>query len=301
MSFADRLDTAVAHADSPCVLGLDAHLDLLPEEFAVARDPKAARCERAAAVADFLCRLIDIAAERVALVKPQSAFFELFGADGAVAWERVVAHAHDAGLLVIGDVKRGDIASTATAYAKAFLEGPGGGPDHRLCDAVTVNAFLGNDSIEPFLEVCRRTGSGIFVLVRTSNPGSSDFQTHGEPTLSHRLARATHRWGWDLRGECGLSSVGAVVGATHPALLAQMRELMPHTPFLLPGFGTQGGGPADVLGAFTARAGAALVSSSRGVAYAYRQSEYAGLHWADAASAALDAMVGGVRDALASR
>jgi orotidine-5'-phosphate decarboxylase len=301
VNFADRLQAAVAQKDSPCVLGLDAHLDLLPEAFAVARDPKAARSERAAAVAEFLCQLIDLAADRVAVVKPQSAFFELFGADGAEAWEKVVAHAHDAGLLVIGDVKRGDIASTAAAYATALLEGPGEAPDHRLCDAVTVNAFLGHDSIEPFLEVCRRAGRGIFVLVRTSNPGSEDFQTFGEPSLSHRLALATHRWGWDLRGECGLSAVGAVVGATHPRILGEMRELMPHTPFLLPGFGAQGARPADVLGAFTSREGAALVSSSRGVAFAYRQKANVGRHWRDAASDALDAMVGGVRDALTSR
>jgi len=301
VNFADRLATAIAQKDSPCVLGLDPHLALLPEEFAAARDPHAARSERAGAVGDFLCQLIDLASDRIAVVKPQSAFFELFGADGASAWERVVAHAHDAGLLVIGDVKRGDIASTAAAYASAFLEGPGGAPDHRLCDAVTVNAFLGHDSVEPFLDVCQRAGRGIFVLVRTSNPGSEDFQLHGEPPLCHQMALATHRWGGDLRGECGLSAVGAVVGATHPEILREMRGLMPHTPFLLPGFGAQGAGPADVMDAFTSRPGGALVSSSRGVAFAYRQEANVGRHWKDSASDALDSMVGGVRDGLASR
>src|SRR5436190_1972170 len=124
--FADRLEDAVARRGNPCLVGLDPHLDALPEEYARARDASAPRAERARAVGDFLTALIDVAAERVAAVKPQSAFFEIFGADGAAAWERVVGAAHDAGLIVIGDVKRGDIDSTARAYARAFLEGPDG-------------------------------------------------------------------------------------------------------------------------------------------------------------------------------
>lgn len=286
MNFSDRLIDAVERVGNPCLLGLDPHLDLLPEEFAVARDTSARRADRAAAVGDFCCELVDVAAGRVAAVKPQSAFFERFGADGVAAWERVVRAAREAGLLVIGDVKRGDIGSTAAAYAEGLLDTE----DPAHCDAVTVNPLLGRDSLEPFLEACRRNDAGLYVLVRTSNPGSSDFQTHGEPELSLRIARAVHEWGAELVGEHGLSSVGAVVGATHPELLATFRQALPRTPLLLPGYGAQGAGAQDVAGAFLEGGRGALVSASRSVAFAYRRPEGAGKSWKDAAAGALDAM-----------
>lgn len=296
MNFADRLAAAVTATGSPCVLGLDPHPSLLPEAFSIVRDTAAPRARRARAVADFLCELVDLARGRVPAVKPQSAFFELLGADGSVAWERVVAHAHAAGMLVIGDVKRGDIASTARAYADAYLSESTGADPATLCDAVTVNPYLGSDSIEPFLEVCRAEGRGLFVLVRTSNPGSADFQLHGTPPLAERVAAAVHRWGESLVGTSGLSSVGAVVGATHPGALARMRELMPHAPFLLPGYGAQGATAADTLPAFLARSQGALVASSRAVAFAWRESPR--LTWQEASSRALDAMLADLRTAL---
>ena len=176
MTYADRLEAAVGQTRNPCLVGLDPHLDLLPPEFAAASDPAASRAERAAAVTSFLLGVIDIAAGRVPAVKPQSAFFEVLGPDGAEAWETVVQAAHAAGLLVIGDVKRSDIGTTAAAYATAFLEGLPGSNPTALCDAVTVNPFLGSESIQPFLDVCARAEKGIYVLVRTSNPGSDEFQ-----------------------------------------------------------------------------------------------------------------------------
>lgn len=296
MNFADRLSAAVLATRSPCVLGLDPHPSLLPEAFAIVRDAGAPRARRAQAVGDFLCALIDLARGRVAAVKPQSAFFELLGPDGAHAWERVVTHAHAAGLLVIGDVKRGDIASTARAYADAFLSESSGAPPEALCDAVTLNPYLGFDSVEPFLEVCRETGRGLFVLVRTSNPGSADFQLHGDPPLSELVADHVRRWGEGLFGTSGLSSVGAVVGATHPSVLKTMRELMPRTPFLLPGYGAQGASAADTRGAFLPGARGGLVSSSRGVAFAWRDAPHK--TWERAASDALEAMVADLRSAL---
>lgn len=296
MNFADRLAAAVAATRSPCVLGLDPHPGLLPEPFAIARDPSAPRAVRARAVGDFLCELVDLARGRVPAVKPQSAFFELLGADGAAAWERVVAHAHDAGLLVIGDVKRGDIASTARAYADAYLSESSGSDPATLCDAITVNPYLGSDSIEPFLEVCRETGRGLFVLVRTSNPGSADFQLHGDPPLAELVAMRVRQWGEDLTGETGLSAVGAVVGATHPAVLRSMRELMPRATFLLPGYGAQGAGAADTRDAFLPGARGALVSSSRSIAFAWRDAPTK--TWQRAASDALEAMVEDLRAAL---
>ena len=296
MNFADRLSAAVQEKASPCLLGLDPHLALLPEEFSIANDPAAARADRAEAVADFLCELTDLCADRVAVVKPQSAFFEVLGADGAAAWERVVSHAHSRDLLVIGDVKRGDIASTAAAYATAFLEGSGDPKDPTLCDAITVNPFLGSDTLDPFIEVAKRTKKGLYVLVRTSNPGSSDLQEHGEPPLVHKLCEHVTRWGADMVGECGLSSVGAVVGATHAEALAELRARLPHTPLLLPGFGAQGAGPDDIKPGFSGGLSGAIVNSSRGIAFAYRKDSSS--DWRAAADRAMDEMLQGLRGAL---
>jgi orotidine-5'-phosphate decarboxylase len=288
-NFADRLEEAVSRAGNPCLVGLDAHVDLLPEEFAAARSG-ATRSERAAAAADFLCEVIDLVAGRIPAVKPQSALFEIHGAEGAAAWERVVRAAREANLLVIGDVKRGDIDSTARAYAKAFLEGDPRDPSSR-CDAVTVNPLLGTDSVKPFLETCSRTGSGVYVLVRTSNPGGALFQEYGSPPLYERIADAVVEWGKGLIGRCGLSSVGAVVGATHPAELASLRARMPSVPFLIPGYGAQGAGAADVAGGFLPGGRGALVNSSRAVLFAWREPRFAGMHWKDASRAALDEMI----------
>lgn len=294
-SFADRLDRAVREKRSVCLLGLDPHLALLPDEFSVARDVDASRAERAAAVARFCTDLIDLAHGDVPAVKLQSAFFELLGADGVRAWEQVIVHARAAGLIVIGDVKRGDVASTASAYASAHLEGPDGRKDARACDAVTINPLLGADSVRPFLDVCHRSGAGIYVLVQTSNPGFADFQLHGDPPLARRIAQAVDAWGSELVGSSGLSSVGAVVGATHPQALHALRRELPRTPFLVPGFGAQGAGASDVAGAFLPGGRGALIASSRAIAFAFREPRYAGRSWRAAARAALTETVAALR------
>lgn len=303
MTFVDRLDAAVSEAGNPCLVGVDPHVDLLPNEFSIVRSASARRATRADALGAFCRQLVELVAGRVPAVKPQAAFFEVFGADGVRAWEDVVACAHAHDLLVIGDVKRSDIASTAAAYATAFLEGPGGPERSMLCDAVTINPFLGEDSVEPFLAACRRTGTGVFVLVRTSNPGSRALQLHGEPPLSMKIARDVERWGSGLLGECGFSSVGAVVGATHADELLAFRRAMPRTPFLLPGYGAQGAGAADIVDAFPDDEHplrGAIVNSSRGIAFAWRKPENEGRPWQDAASDALDAMIADLRSALLS-
>lgn len=287
MNYADRLEAAIAERGNPCLVGLDPHLDLLPEEYAVARDPAASRATRAEAVEEFLLGIVDLAAGRVPAVKPQSAFFERLGADGARAWERVVREARRAGLLVIGDVKRSDIASTARAYGQAYLEDAG----EARCDAITVNPYLGADSIEPMLDTCQNAGAGLYVLVRTSNAGSGLFQGHGDPPLAHLVASEVERWGESLRGHSGLSSVGAVVGATHPEELACLRGLMPHTPLLIPGYGAQGAGASEVASAFLPGGRGALVNSSRGILYAWREKKNAGRHWKDASLDAIEEMV----------
>lgn len=292
-NFADRLHAAIETKGNPALIGIDPHIDLLPDEFAAARDRSLDRLTRARAVGDFCIELIELAAARVPAIKPQSAFFEAFGADGAVQYERVITHAHKLGLLVIGDVKRGDIASTANAYAVGLLEDDGGSPS-ALADAVTVNAFLGEESITPFLEVCARANKGVYVLVRTSNPGSADFQLCGDPTLSERIAQAVHRWGQSadaLIGDCGMSSIGAVVGATHPEALASLCAVMPNTPLLLPGYGAQGAGASDVAPGFFASGQGALVNSSRGIAFAYKRAGRPAGEWREAASDAIDSMI----------
>ncbi len=294
MNFADRLEERLEEVRTPVLVGIDPHLELLPEAFALARDARASRVERARALEAFCSELIELVAGRVAAVKPQSAFFELLGADGWAAWERVVAHAHACGLLVIGDVKRSDIASTAAAYASAFLEGLPGLTRDSLCDAVTVNPYLGPDSVTPFVEACERCSGGLFVLVRTSNPGSGVFQQHGEPPLSERVAAAVSGWGARLVGRRGNSSVGAVVGATQPAELARLRELLPRCWLLLPGYGAQGARAADVRAAFPERERpwrGALVNSSRGIAFAWREKRHAGRSWKDASRFALEEMI----------
>lgn len=294
-SFADRLAAAVRSRRNPTVVGLDPHLDLLPEEYAAARDPRVPRAERAEAVCEFLLEVVRLVAPHVPAVKPQSAFFEALGADGAVAWERVVRASREAGLLVIGDVKRGDIGSTARAYATAFLEGTGPEDEPHLCDAVTLNPMLGSDSIQPFVEACARTGRGLYILVRTSNPSSAEFQAPGSPCLSERVADAVKQWGSELVGREGWSSVGAVVGATHPDELSALRARMPQTPLLLPGYGAQGAGARDVVAAFTGLDGA-LVNSSRGILFAgAKQPER---DWREATLEAVETMATDLRGAL---
>ncbi|HVM69130.1 MAG TPA: orotidine-5'-phosphate decarboxylase [Gaiellaceae bacterium] len=267
--FADRLAECVERKRSQLVVGLDPRLDLLPVELR--GEAVFGRGEAASAYARFCCGIVDAVAPHVVAVKPQVAFFETLGADGFAALERVCGYARDAGLLVLADGKRGDIGSTARAYAAAYLEPRE--EDAPLADALTVNTYLGEDSIEPFLQACRLHGAGIFCLVRTSNAGATDVQelalSDGSRVWQH-VARLVAEWGEGVVGERGLSSVGAVVGATVPRAVAEARKLMPQAPLLLPGVGAQGATPADVARAFTSGPASALVTASRSVIYAYR-------------------------------
>jgi orotidine-5'-phosphate decarboxylase len=259
--FADRLADAVRRKSSQLVVGLDPVLEQLPGEVRGGSD--------AAAFERFCCGIVDAVAEHAVAVKAQSAFFEAIGADGVRAFEHVCEYARAAGLLVIADVKRGDIGSTARAYAAAFIEPRGDAPP--LADSMTVNPYLGGDSLEPFLDVCRTAGAGLFCLVKTSNPGGADVQdatlSDGRPLWQH-VAALVDTWGLELVGEAGLSAVGAVVGATFPQEVEEARRLMPRAVLLLPGVGAQGGSPADLAGAFANGAAGALVAASRSVIYA---------------------------------
>jgi orotidine-5'-phosphate decarboxylase len=280
-AFGDRLAEAVERKRSQLLVGLDPLPELLPVELA--GEAGLGRSEAADACARFCCGVIDAVASYAVGVKPQLAFFEALGSPGMEALENVCAYARTAGLLVVADAKRGDIGSTARAYASAYLEGPDGRPP--LADAMTVNPYLGRDSLDPFLAACRRDGAGIFCLVKTSNEGVADIQdlalSDGTPLWQH-VARLVAEWGEDLVGEHGLSSVGAVVGATHPRSVGEARRLLPRAVLLLPGVGAQGAGPADVARAFTSGPASALVAASRSVLYAYRATDD---DWRSAAAA----------------
>jgi orotidine-5'-phosphate decarboxylase len=278
--FGDLLAGRVAERASQIVLGLDpdpARLWPRAVELADRRsDPPAARA--AFAVAAHCALAIEAVAEHCVAVKPQLACFERLGAPGWAALADVVERAHDAGLLVLADGKRGDIDVSAAAYAQALL---GETPTHfgvvpgLGADALTVNPLLGADSLAPFVCVARATGAGLFVLVRTSNPGAADVQDReladGGGTVSDRLATLVAELGADGVGQSGLSDIGAVVGATVPGRLQALRELMPAAPFLLPGVGAQGGRVQELAPAFAPGRAGGLVSASRGIVRAHEQ------------------------------
>ena len=264
--FADRLVVAVERKGAPLCVGLDPDPALMPAGVGVA---------------EFCRGIVDAVAERAVAVKPQSAFFEAQGSTGWATLVEVCEHARAAGLLVIADVKRGDVPSTDRAYAAAFAP---------LADALTVNPYLGFDSLEPFFA---HEGLGVLAILKTSNPGSADIQdlplADGRPLWQH-IAGLLDRWGENLVGASGLSRLGAVVGATHPEVLETARSLMPQAVFLLPGVGVQGGQPQDLAAAFTPGPASALVSASRSVIYAS-----GGANWQEAAAAEAARLVGELR------
>jgi orotidine-5'-phosphate decarboxylase len=254
LTFADRLAAAVERKRSQLVVGLDPQRDQLPIELR-------------GDVSRFCCGIVDAVAPHAVAVKPQLAFFELLGAEGIAAFDEICAYSRRAGLLVIADGKRGDIGSTARAYSAAYLEG-----EEPRADALTVNPWLGRESVEPYLAAARRYGTGIFCVVKTSNAGGDmqDVKLSDGSLMWHHVAKAVAEWGVDIVGEHGLSAVGAVVGATHPRAVAEARRLMPQAVLLLPGVGAQGASPADVARAFTSGPASALVNASRSVIYAFR-------------------------------
>jgi orotidine-5'-phosphate decarboxylase len=281
-SIGDRLAERVAERQSQLVLGLDPDPNRLWPVALEKPDSRRADAgpaiEAAAAIAIHSTLVIDATAEHCVAAKLQLACFERFGAAGWGALERVAAHARSCGLLVIADGKRGDIDVSAAAYAQALFGGTRtqfGHVEGLGVDWATVNPLLGMDSLRPLRDGAREHGSGLFVLVRTSNPGASDLQEltlAGGGTVSERLAEMVAELGSDGIGARGLSDVGAVVGATAPDRLAALRERMPSAIFLLPGVGAQGGGVEELAPAFAPGPAGGLVSSSRGIVYAYERS-----------------------------
>lgn len=308
MNFADRLIAACQEKQSSLVVGMDPRWASLPPDLQELAVKANGRTAQAAALAFHLFgrAIIDAVADVAVAIKPQFAFYEQYGPWGMHALSQTVEHAKSQGLLVIGDAKRGDIGSTAEAYAQAYLGGLAGDDEPNFSlglDALTVNAYLGSDGVKPFLKAAGQTGSGLFALVKTSNPSSGELQDQlvgGEP-LYARLARQVATWGEQLVGEKGYSSLGAVVGATYPAEASALRKLMPRSIFLVPGYGAQGGTAADVVPAFNDDGLGAIVNSSRGIIFAYQKSvEYGADRFAEAARVAAVAARDDINTALHS-
>jgi orotidine-5'-phosphate decarboxylase len=290
-NFGDRLAQAVQRCGNPVLVGLDPRWEQLPT---VLRTDDPSLEQQANAYVAFCTEIIDVVAPLVPAVKPQAAFFEQLGPHGMNALASVIAYARKKGLLVILDGKRNDIGSTATAYADAYL----GDKSNSAwsADALTVSPYLGDDSLSPFVDVCKTRKTGIFVLVKTSNPGGKTFQDlicDGRPLYRH-VADHVEKLAVETVGEYGYGAVGAVVGATYPAQLAELREAMPHSWFLVPGYGAQGGSAADVAPAFDSQGLGAIVNNSRGIIFAHARKEFAHLppgRWQEAVEAATREMI----------
>lgn len=285
--FGDRLLEAVENKRSHVVVGLDPEYDSLPPEVLSAhpRDQYADDTEmKVACYRDFLSELLPALVDEAAAVKIQIAYFEALGARGYALYEQMVQLAKGLGYVVIADVKRGDIGSTAEAYARAHLDVAG-------ADAVTVNPYFGSDGLEPFFRRCRDEGKGVFVLVKTSNPSSAEIQDvaldSGEPVYA-RVAELVEQWGRDTVGARGYRSIGAVVGGTHPEQGGRLRRRLSGVPFLIPGYGAQGATAGDLAALFDGAGTGAVVNSARAILYAYRKAP--GRHWLDAARDEVAAM-----------
>ncbi|MFO1021053.1 MAG: orotidine-5'-phosphate decarboxylase [Planctomycetales bacterium] len=277
-SYIARLHQAVRHKKNGVVVGLDPRYADLPGEFHQKFGEKPGDLlQQACAFEEFCRRIIDVVAPLVPAVKPQAAFFEELGPPGCAALARVMRAARKKGLLVICDAKRGDIGSTAEAYARGYLAGEDPAAAAWAADALTVNPYLGVDTLQPFVDVAVQRGGGIYVLVRTSNPGAGTFQdrkSDGEFLYQH-VARAVQDLSAQTRGEDPFGAVGAVVGATYPQELTNLREAMPNVSLLIPGYGSQGGAGKDVAGGFTSDGLGAVVNSSRGIIFAHKRKGYA--------------------------
>ncbi len=290
--FADRLIDRINKKGSSICVGLDPRLDQIPSFIKEKMRGKHKKLFTAAAesILEFNRGIIDAVHDLVPIVKPQIAFYEQYGAEGFRAYEETILYAKEKGLLTLVDAKRGDIGSTAEAYAKAFLGKVELFGDHVFsfdADAVTVSPYLGYDGIKPFVKECKEHGKGIFVLVKTSNVSSGDvqdLQMQDGNTVYEIVANYLESWGSDDIGEEGYSLLGAVVGATYPAQAEKLRTIMPRSIFLVPGYGAQGGTAKDVKVCFNKDGQGAIVNSSRGITFAWENSDkYTEKDYAEAA------------------
>ncbi len=293
-SFSQRLVAAVRRCGNPVLVGLDPRFEQLPAPLQQGVE-SGNWSQMAQAYVRFCREVIDVVAPQVPAVKPQAAFFEQLGPAGMVALGEVMSYARAKGLLTILDGKRNDIGSTATAYAEGYLGAP---PLSAWgADSLTVSPYLGDDSLTPFVDVAKQRAAGVFILVKTSNPGGGLFQDRlvdGVPLYRH-VASNVEAIARDTAGPSGYGLAGAVVGATYPQQAIELRQAMPHTWFLVPGFGSQGATAKDVAGAFDAQGLGAIVNNSRGIIFAHARREFAeqfgASRWQDAVAAATQQMI----------
>lgn len=273
----DKLINRIKETNNPTVMGLDPRYDMIPESIRTkySEDIEGA-CK---AILEFNKELIDSVYDIVPAVKPQIAFYEMFGEEGIKVFNETCKYAKQKGMIIIADVKRGDIGSTAAGYSNAYLgKTPIGEEKVSIYDVdfVTVNPYLGIDGVKPFIDDCKEYGKGIFILVKTSNKSSGELQDlklENGITIYEKVAELVNSWGEDLVGEYGYSSVGAVVGATYPIQIKELREIMPKTYFLIPGYGAQGGKAGDIALGFKDGIGG-IVNASRSLMLAYKSDRW---------------------------
>ncbi|MBR1813714.1 MAG: orotidine-5'-phosphate decarboxylase [Lachnospiraceae bacterium] len=302
-----KLISSIQKTGAPVVVGLDPMLSYIPES--VQRQAFAEYGETLAGAAEAIWQfnkaIVDAVYDLIPAVKPQIAMYEQFGVEGLIAYEKTVRYCQDKGLVVIGDIKRGDIGSTSAAYAaghigKVTVGSQTFAPFHE--DFITVNPYLGTDGIKPFADVCRQEKKGLFILVKTSNPSSGEFQDRlidGRP-LYEWVGEKVAAWGADCMGD-DYSYIGAVVGATYPEMGKVLRKIMPKSYILVPGYGAQGGTAKDLAPYFNEDGLGAIVNSSRGIIAAWKQEKYSRFgaeHFADASRQAVVDMVEDIRTIL---
>ena len=285
-----QLIEKIQKTKAPICVGLDPMLSYVPEHIVKrAFDAYGETLEGAAeAIWQYNKEIIDNTYDLIPAVKPQIAMYEQFGIEGLMVYKKTVDYCHEKGLVVIGDAKRGDIGSTSAAYATGHLGKVQVGSqtyEPFLGDALTVNGYLGSDGIKPLLATCRDNDKGIFVLVKTSNPSSGELQDKkiDGMTIYETMGHMCEKWGEDLPGVYGYSGVGAVVGATYPEQLRYLRDVLPTTFFLIPGYGAQGAGAKDIAGAFDKNGLGGIVNSSRGIMCAYQKEKCDEHDYAEAA------------------
>ena len=304
----DQLVAKIKKTQAPIVVGLDPMLNYIPEQVQKkAFDEKGETLAGAAeAIWQFNKAIVDTIYDLIPAVKPQIAMYEQFGVEGVIAFKKTVDYCKEKGLVVIGDIKRGDIGSTSEAYAVGHLGKVQVGSQTYAGfdeDFATLNPYMGSDSVNPFIKVCKENNRGIFVLVKTSNPSSGELQdklVDGKP-LYELVGKMVDEWGSDCIGESGFSEVGAVVGATYPEQGKVLRAIMPKTYILVPGYGAQGGKGKDLVHFFNEDGLGAIVNSSRGIIAAYKQEAYAKFgaeHFADASRQAVLDMIADIQGAL---
>ncbi len=306
----NKLIAKIQKTKAPIVIGLDPMLNYIPEHIQKKAFAEFGETLEGAAEAiwQFNKEIVDQTFDLVPAVKPQIAMYEQFGIEGLKAYQKTIDYCHSKDLVVIGDIKRGDIGSTSAAYATGHLGKIQVGSKCYTAfneDFATVNPYLGSDGVKPFIEVCKEEQKGLFILVKTSNPSSGEFQDRlidGRPLYEH-VGEKVARWGEEHMGDT-YSYIGAVVGATYPEMGKVLRKLMPKTFILVPGYGAQGGTGKDLVNFFQPDGLGAIVNSSRGIIAAYKQEKYASFgpeHFAEASRAAVEDMAADIQGALESR